>query len=206
MIQRFFQVLWLLCLASGVTLGSAHAQDAAPTAIVEKFHAALIDAMKQGKQVGFDGRMAKLSPVVAETFDIASMARISTGAAWQRMSEAERADVTKAFGDWTAASYAGNFAAFDGESFVTKGQTPDDGKGNVVVNTQIIPKGIAPVAFNYRMRKVGDRWKVIDIFLDGAISQLATFRAQFATVLGKGTPADLIAHMNKLAADAKKGG
>lgn len=206
MIRRFFQVLWLLCLASGVTLGAAHAQDASPTAVVEKFHGALIDAMKQGKTLGFDGRLAKLSPVVAETFDIATMARISSGAAWQKMSETERADVSKAFGNWTAASYAGNFSAFDGESFVTKGQTPDDGKGNVVVNTQLTPKGIAPVAFNYRMRMVEGRWKVVDIFLDGAISQLATFRAQFATVLGKGTSADLIAHMNKLAADAKKGG
>ena len=209
MIRRFFTAMWLLGLATFMSLGftveSAHAQDA-PTAVVEKFHGALIDAMKQGKQIGFDGRAAKLSPVVAETFDIPSMARISTGAAWQKMSEAERADVTKAFGAWTTASYAGNFSAFNGESFVTKGETSDDGKGNVVVNTQLNPKGMAPVAFNYRMRKVEGRWKAVDIFLDGAISQLATFRAQFASVLGKGTSADLIAHMNKLAADAKKGG
>lgn len=210
MIRRFFQVLWLFGLVAGLTVGSARAQDGAPisvtTSVIEKFHAALIDAMKRGKQLGFDGRMAKLSPLVAETFDIPAMARISTGAAWTKMPEAERAEITKAFGNWTAASYAGNFSAWDGESFVTKGETPDDGKGNVVVNTQIIPKGMAPVAFNYRMRKVEDRWKVADVFLDGAISQLATFRAQFATVLSKGTPADLIAHMNKLAADAKKGG
>ncbi len=76
----------------------------------------------------------------------------------------------------------------------------------MVVNTQLNPKGMAPVAFNYRMREVEGRWKAVDIFLDGAISQLATFRAQFASVLGKGTSADLVVHMNKLAADAKKDG
>lgn len=206
MIRRLFGTLWLLSLAVAFTVGSAHAQDAAPTAVVEKFHNALIDAMKQGKTLGFDGRMAKLAPLVDQTFDIPAMARISTGAAWQKMSEAERADVTKAFGDWTAASYAGNFSSFDGEKFTTKNQSKDDGKGNILVNTQLDPKGMPAVILNYRLHKVGEQWKVFDIYVEGAVSQLAMRRAEFAAVLGRGKPADLITHMNKLAADAKKDG
>ncbi len=206
MIRRLFRTLWLLSLAATFTVGSAHAQDAAPTAVIEKFHASLIDAMKQGKELGFDGRMAKLSPSVMDTFDIPAMARISTGAAWQKMSETERTDVTKAFGDWTAASYAGNFSSFDGEKFTTKSQSKDDGKGNILVNTQLDPKGMPAVTLNYRLHKVGEQWKVFDIFLEGAISQLAMRRAEFAAVLARGKPVDLITHMNKLAADAKKDG
>lgn len=206
MIRFLFRTLWLFGLVATFTVGSAHAQDAAPTAVVEKFHRALIDAMKQGKALGFDGRMAKLSPLVTETFDIPAMARISTGAAWQKMSETERTEVTKAFGDWTAATYAGNFSSFDGEAFSTQSQSKDDGKGNVLVNTKLDPKGMPAVIFNYRLRKVGDVWKVFDIYLEGAISQLAMRRAEFAAVLGRGKPADLVTHMNKLAADAKKDG
>lgn len=206
MIRRLFKALWLFGLVAGFMGSSAHAQDAAPTAVVEKFHTALIDAMKQGKALGFDGRMAKLSPLVMETFDIPAMARISTGAAWQKMSETERAEVTKAFGDWTAATYAGNFSSFDGEAFSTQSQSKDDGKGNVLVNTKLAPKGIPAVIFNYRLHKVGEQWKVFDIYLEGAISQLAIRRAEFAAVLGRGKPADLVTHMNKLAADAKKDG
>jgi phospholipid transport system substrate-binding protein len=184
-------------------LGGAQAAEP-QTATIERFHAALIDNMKNGKALGFEGRRAKLAPIVKETFDIPTMARISTGAAaWAKMSDADKAEITEAFGHWTTASYAGNFSTWNGESFVTKGLTPDDGRGNVLVNTQLLPKGMSPVAFNYRMQKSGETWKVVDIFLDGAISQLATFRAQFATVLSKGTPADLVAHMNKLAEEAK---
>lgn len=205
MILRLFMGVWLLGLGSLFTLGSARAAEP-QTATIERFHAALIDNMKNGKALGFEGRRAKLEPIIKETFDIPTMARISTGAAaWTKLSDADKAAITDGFAKWTTASYAGNFSAFDGESFVTKSQTPDDGKGNVLVNTQLTPNGMAPVAFNYRMQKTGEIWKVVDIFLDGAISQLATFRAQFATVLGKGTPADLVAHMNKLAADANKG-
>lgn len=205
--------LWLLGLfvmfGADVTIKSVMAAEditptAAPTAVVEKLHGALIDGMKKGKDLGFAGRVAKLDPIVTETFDIPAMARISTGGAWGKMSEAEHADIIKAFSDWTVATYAGNFAAFDGESFTTKGQDPDDGKGNVLVNTKLDAKGIPPVLLNYRLHKVDGRWKIFDIYLDGAISQLAMRRAEFAAVLGRGNAAGLVEHMKKLAVDAKK--
>ncbi len=197
----------LAAVIFGLGLGSAaSAQDAAtPKAVVERFHFALIDGMKKGKELGFAGRHAKLEPVVREAFDAEAMARISTGAAWAKMSDAEHGEIVAAFITWTVASYAGNFAAYDGETFVTKGETPDDGKGNVLVNTQLNPKGMAPVLFNYRLHKVGAAWKIFDIYLDGAVSQLAMRRAEFAAVLAKGTAADLVAHMKRLTAEADKG-
>ena len=207
MIARLFRSLWLLGLVMGLTYGSvARAQDTAPTAAVEKLHRALLDTMKKGKDLGFEGRRAKLDPVIVETFDIPTMARISSGAAWGKMTDAEHADVIKSFSDWTVATYAGNFSEFDGETFATKSQGTDDGKGNVLVNTRLDAKGIPPVLLNYRLHKVDGAWKIFDIYLDGAISQLAMRRAEFAAVLGRGNAAGLITHMNKLAADAKKEG
>ncbi len=197
----------LVVSPKGVTFSSVMAaEDTAPTATVEKLHGALIDSMKKGKALGFAGRVSKIDPIVAETFDIAAMARISTGGAWAKMSDAEHADITKAFSDWTVATYAGNFAEFDGESFTTKSQSADDGKGNILVNTRLDAKGIPPVLLNYRLHKVNGTWKIFDIYLDGAISQLAMRRAEFSAVLARGNPAGLVQHMNKLAADAKKDG
>ena len=190
------------------SLGSspARAEDSAsPASAVERFHGTLVDNMKQGKSLGFAGRKAKLDLVVKATFDLTAMARISTGGGWQKMSEAEHAAVIAAFADWTIANYAGNFSEWDGEAFVTKDQSPDDGKGNVMVNTQLNAKGIPPVLFNYRLHKADNAWKIFDIYLDGAISQLAMRRAEFAAVLARGTSADLVSHMNQLAKDAEKG-
>ncbi|MBY0511907.1 MAG: ABC transporter substrate-binding protein [Rhodospirillaceae bacterium] len=207
MARSLFMGLWLLGLGA-LTLGSSPGwteELASPTSVVERVHATLIDNMKQGKALGFEGRRAKLEPVVKASFDLAAMARISTGGGWQKMSESERADVISAFTAWTVANYAGNFAAFDGEKFETKSQSPDDGKGNVMVNTQLTPKGVPPVLFNYRLHKADNAWKIFDIYLDGAISQLAMRRAEFAAVLARGTAAELAAHMRKLATDAEKG-
>lgn len=193
-------------LGLGLSFALAAAEPASPIAVIERFHAGLVDNMKNGKALGFDGRRAKLDLLVKETFDIAAMARISTGAAWQKMSEPEHAEIIATFASWTAANYAGSFNAFGGERFVTKDQSPDDGKGNVLVNTSLHPNGIPPVQFNYRLHRVDGAWKVFDIYLDGAVSQLAVRRGEFAAVLARGSTAELIAHMNKLAADARKGG
>jgi phospholipid transport system substrate-binding protein len=181
------------------------ADDKAPTAAVEKFHDTLIENMKNGKALGFDGRAAKLQPVVDEVFDIPAMARISSGGGWAKMTPAVQADVIAAFSAFTIASYAGNFASWDGESFVTKEQGAADKRGNVLIDTRLNAKGIPPVQFNYRLHQVDGVWKVFDIYLEGAISQLAMRRAEFAAVLARGTPADLVTHMKKLAVDARKG-
>lgn len=210
MFRSLFMGLCLLGLSLTTipTLGSSPVQAeglVSPTAVVERFHGTLVDNMKQGKTLGFEGRKAKLDSVVKEAFDLTAMARISAGGGWQKMSEADRAAVVAAFTAWTIANYAGNFREWDGETFVTRDQSPDDGKGNVMVNTSLNAKGIPPVLFNYRLHKADNAWKIFDIYLDGAISQLAMRRAEFAAVLARGTSAELVAHMNKLAKDAEKG-
>ncbi len=193
---------FIACLTLPFTV--AQADDKAPTAAVEKFHNTLIDNMKNGKALGFEGRKAKLLPVVNAVFDMQAMARISSGGGWAKMPEADQAAVIAAFTDFTVANYAANFDAYDGEAFVTKDQTAADAKGNLLVNTKLALKGMPPVLFNYRIHDVGGSWKIFDIYLEGAISQLAMRRAEFSVVLARGGATELIAHLKKLAAEAKK--
>src|SRR4029077_5433834 len=127
-------------------------------------------------------RKQKLESVIKDTFDLSAMARVSTGGAWLKMPEDERAQVVAAFSEWTVASYAASFKDWDGEAFVTKG-AKDDGKGNIMVETALNLKSGAPVAFTYRMRESGGAPKVVDIFLDGTVSQMAMHRSQFAAAL-----------------------
>lgn len=161
--------------------------------------------MKAGPAGGFAARRDRLAPVVKDAFDLPVMARLSTGAAWQKLSDADHDKITAAFADWTIASYAANFKEWDGEGFVTKDVT-DDGKGNVVVNTRLTQKDGAAVIFNYRMRKSDAGWKVVDIYLEGAISQLALRRGEFGAVIARGGVDELVKHMHDLTAQAEKTG
>jgi len=42
--------------------------------------------------------------------------------------------------------------------------------------------------FNYRMHMAGDKWKVVDIYLNGTISQLALKRADFSSTVASSAP------------------
>lgn len=202
---RMFRKALIVLALLGLAGAPARAADvASATAAVERFHGVLIANMRDGKTVGFEGRKQKLEPVIKDTFDLPSMARVSAGAAWTKMPEEERSKVIAAFADWTVASYAANFKEWDGEAFATKG-AKDDGKGNIMVETALNLKSSSPVAFTYRMREVAGAPKVVDIFLDGAVSQMAMHRSQFAAALTAGGVANLLKHMQDLTAKAKEG-
>ncbi len=49
------------------------------------------------------------------------------------------------------------------------------------------------------MRRGGDGWLISDIYLDGAISEVATRRSKFATILRKNGIDGLIAALNRKA-------
>ena len=118
-----------------------------------------------------------------------------SGPAWAGMTEAQRDAIIQAFTRLTVASYAHNFASFDGEHFtidpdvVTRGQ-------DKVVQTHLVSKG-DPVTLAYRMRQTpSGAWKVIDIYYNGSISQLTTRRSDFEATLAAGGPKALAEHLN----------
>ena len=48
------------------------------------------------------------------------------------------------------------------------------------------------VALNYLVHPIGGDWKAIDVYLSGTISELATRRSEFGTLLRSGGPKVLI--------------
>ena len=54
---------------------------------------------------------------------------------------------------------------------------------DVIVHSRLQPANGDPVTFNYLMRGSGADWKIEDVYLDGTISQLATQRSEFQSIL-----------------------
>jgi len=55
--------------------------------------------------------------------------------------------------------------------------------GATLVETRLVPQKGDPVDLNYMLRSDSGRWQIIDVFLSGTISELATRRAEFTSVL-----------------------
>jgi len=68
-----------------------------------------------------------------------------------------------------------------------------------MVKSQIVKANGEPVKVDYMMRRNGDGWLISDIYLDGAISEVATRRSEFAAILRTDGVDGLIAALNRKA-------
>ena len=188
-------------VAAGLAFGTvAYGADAAPASggdTVRGLYDALLGAMKNGRTLGQSGRFTQLVPVICRSFDIAAMARLSVGPSWAGLNEAQRQQVTESFARYITAIYADRFDSYAGQKLEVIGEQPS-GAG-VMVKSQIIKANGDPVKVDYMMRRDGEAWLIADIYLDGAISEVATRRSEFATILKTEGIDGLIAALNRKA-------
>ena len=161
----------------------AHAAPGTGSDTVQGLYDALLSTMKNGRTLGQSGRFTQLEPVIRRTFDIPSMARLAVGSSWGTLSEALRQQVTESFGRYISAIYADRFDSYAGQKLQVTGEQP--AAAGVMVRSQIVKANGEPVNVDYMMRRNGNAWLISDIYLDGAISEVATRRSEFAAILKK---------------------
>jgi len=182
---------------AGLFQAPAFADSSDPAASrITSFYGSLLDTMKQAKQLGVKGRYDKLSPVLAKTYDLPSMSKLAVGPSWSALTPQQQAAIINAFTRMTIATYASRFDGFSGEQFQIL-ETSDRTNGDKIVKTQIVKSDGGTVPLNYLMRKSGTDWKIVDIYLDGTISELANRRAEFGAILKSGGPDALVVSLNK---------
>jgi phospholipid transport system substrate-binding protein len=178
-----------------VLTNAAPALSASPEDSVQNFHETLISAMKDGRTLGETGRYARIEPVIRRLFDLPLMSRLAIGASWATLSPAQQQTATAAFGAYITATYADRFDSYSGQRLEVIGQHLS-GPG-VIVKTRIVKSNGEPVSVEYAMRQNDGAWQISDVFLDGAISQLATQRSEFGAILRRGGFDGLIAALQR---------
>jgi phospholipid transport system substrate-binding protein len=194
--------LWkAVALAAGLGLGMlSYPVQSAPASggeTVQSLYDALLNTMRNGPALSQSGRFTRLAPVIRSTFDIASMTRLSVGSSWADLSDAQRQRVTESFGRYISAIYADRFDSYDGQKLEVTGELP--APAGVMVKSQILKASGEPVKVDYMMRRNGETWLVSDIYLDVAISEVATHRSEFASILKHESIDGLIAALNRKA-------
>jgi len=193
--------LWAGALAAGFGLAMlSYSVHAAPTSggdTVQGLYDALLGTMKNGRALGQSGRFMRLEPVIRRSFDIPTMARLSVGPTWAGMSEVQRHQVIESFGRYISATYADRFDTYAGQKLQVTGEQPN--AGGVLVKSQIVKANGEPVKVDYMMRRNGEGWLISDIYLDGAISEVATRRSEFGAIIRADGVDGLIAALNRKA-------
>jgi len=151
-------------------------------AVVERLHAVLIEVMKEAEPLGYQGRYDRLSSVVQELFDLPFMAEKSVGRHWKTASPEDQQILVRTFARYSIANYAGRFHGYSGQQFETLGEEPSI-RGTRLVRTQLIDPNDENVKLDYRLRATDGAWKIVDVYLNGTVSELALRRSEYSSLI-----------------------
>jgi phospholipid transport system substrate-binding protein len=154
---------------------------------IERWYARLVSTMQEASNLSVPARYQRLAPVLAEAFDFGTMTRLSVGPAFNAASGAQQAAIRQAFQKFIGAFYANRIDGYSSEKFEVDPVVENRG-GQRVVKTKLVRPGGGSTRIDYLMN--GSR--VIDIYLDGAISEVASRRGEFSSIIASGGPDALV--------------
>lgn len=163
--------------------------------VVSGFYGVLLSNMKDGRMLGESGRYARLAPVVNATFDVPFMTRLAVGPYWANLNPAQQQQLIAAFAHYVAATYADQFDSYSGQQLQVEGERPYG--GDVMVQTNIVKSNGEKTRLDYRMHQNQGVWQIMDVYLDGSISQLAVHRSEFHSILGREGVDGLVVALNR---------
>ena len=187
---------WADAGTPGVDAESADV-DAEIVRTVERLHAMMLSVMKDSEALGYAGRYKRLEPVVRSQFDLPFMAAKSVGRYWKTASQEERDQLVKTFSRFSVANYAGRFDGWSGQTFETLG-VDASARGTMLVRTKLLNPSGDDIQLYYRLRNGTDgRWKIIDVYLNGTVSELALRRSEYSSLIKREGFEALLIALNK---------
>ena len=193
-----------VCLAQAgaapATAPAVTAPVAGPAAPVTTLYARLTEMERS--HGSFAQRVQLLTPTVDRVFNLQTVLQNSLGLRYRTLPDAQKQQLLEQFRQFTVARYVSNFAAGGSEQFkVEPAATPSPVPGDQIVHTQIV-SGSTSTPISYVMRQnaggsAGGDWQVVDVLLNGNISQVAVQRADFGSSLTSGDATPLIESLRK---------
>ena len=174
-----------------------------PVDTIKTFYDALLPVMQQAKSLGLKGRYDKLDPAIHKAFNLPLMTRLSVGPDWQKLNPDEQKRLIAAFSDLSVSTYAARFDGYSGQHFEVD-PNPVQNASGAIVNTKLVQTKDEPIQLNYLVREGYAGWQIVGVFLKGTISELATRRSEFSTVLRRDGAGALVQLIQTRADDLKK--
>lgn len=149
------------------------------------------DVLKILRSSGSDEQQrAEIETLAKQRFDFTTMSKLVLKRDWKRFQPAEQKEFVTEFTEYLSASYGTRIARYKNEQVAMLGAR-NESNGDVTVQTAIQGGQFDGATVDYRMRQLGGKWQVIDVVIEG-ISLVSNFRQQFADVIAKGGPQELL--------------
>ncbi len=173
-------VLLVLAMMTALARG-AHANEGQEAADFVRDFSNRAIVMLSDESLDQEARIEEFRQLLTAGFHLELIGKFVLGRHWRRASEAERAEFAQLFEDYLVASYAQKLSEYGGEKLVVQGGRPK-GKSGAVVASRVVPPEGTPFQVEWRLRRAGDGWRIIDVVVEG-VSMAVTQRSEFSSVI-----------------------
>lgn len=179
--------LGTVVLLASLSVGGAAiaAEPGSAEETIEHFNSAILEAMNLSKGQGIFQRYRILHDAVGEAFDMKVLARATINRVhWRTWSPDQQSGYITTLRRYQSAVLADRFETGSNISFVID-RTIDAPRGTKVVETRILrpSQDRDDIGLDYRLVKRTDHWRIIDVYLDSKISEVAMRRSEYSQVV-----------------------
>ena len=161
------------------------AQELGPEDLVKKITAEVMESIKSDKQLAAGDKQKALKLAeekILPHVDFEEATRLAVGRSWRQASAEQRKQITNEFRRMLLRTYSNAISAYQGQVMKVMPLHMKAGETDVTVHNQYIRPGQTPVKVDYQMHKVGDKWMIYDIIVEG-VSLVLTYRSEFDQVV-----------------------
>ncbi len=184
--MRKFPFILSVCLAFVVFWLTQHSvmAEEISSAKPDQFIQGLADkaiSVLSDKRGTFDDREKRLRTVLRDDFAMKKIGRFAVGKHWRAMSIEQKRQYHELFEEWILKTYSIRLGGYSGET-VNVIKTIKAGATDVFVRTRIDSRKRNSLMIDWRVRRVKNRFKIIDVVVEG-VSMLVTQKAEFGAVI-----------------------
>jgi phospholipid transport system substrate-binding protein len=166
-----------LLAASGVPPG------ASPRELVRSLTDAVI-AVLRDPNLDARQKRSRIEEIVFDHVDFETMSRLVLAQHWRGLDEAHRRAFVEEFRRHLSVTYGKNVESYQNETVTITGDR-EEARGDWTVQTRIVRNGPNDILVDYRLRRIGGEWKIIDVVIE-RVSLVSNFRSQFQSILTSG--------------------
>jgi phospholipid transport system substrate-binding protein len=119
------------------------------------------------------------------SFDLDTIGRFVLGKYWNSATAEQQKEYNSLFRKMVVEVYAGRFSDYKGQKFEVKTVRSISSKDSLVTSYIYPESGGEPIQVDWRVRKTGSVYKVVDVLVTG-VSMSVTQRSDFASVIQRG--------------------
>ncbi len=170
-----------LCCALFAVQASAAA--ATPSEVVDAMAGQVLATLRD-TSLESAARRAKVEEIIYAHVDFETLSRLVMARNWKRLSAAQQVEFKELFRRHLSDTYGENVDNYRNENVAILSERKEK-RGDVTVKSKVVRTGTDDIMIDYRLRKRGDSWRIIDVVIEG-VSLVANFRSQFQDIMSNG--------------------